>query len=62
MAANLTPAPGPHLAAAAIPETLCGRITDGKGGPIDVDDNLAVPIGSGLLLLALLRVFFPSLI
>mmetsp|Transcript_81029 Transcript_81029/g.131293 ORF Transcript_81029/g.131293 Transcript_81029/m.131293 type:complete len:190 (-) Transcript_81029:54-623(-) len=49
--------------AAAIPETLCGRITkDGKGGPIDVDDNLAVPLGSGLLLLALLTCFYPALL
>lgn len=49
-------------AAAAIPETLCGRITNGKGGPVDVDDNLAVPVGSGLLLRLLLAAFFPHLI
>jgi dolichol kinase len=48
--------------AAAIPETLCGRVANGKGGPIDVDDNLAVPIGAGLLLTAFLRNLFPALI
>jgi len=48
--------------AAAIPETLCGRITNGKGGPIDVDDNLAVPIGAGLLLTVFLRCLFPALL
>lgn len=47
---------------AAIPETLCGRVNNGKGGPIDVDDNLAVPVGSGLLLRVLLAAFFPHLI
>jgi hypothetical protein len=35
---------------------------DGKGGPIDVDDNLAVPLGSGLLLLAALSSFFPTVL
>ena len=42
--------------AGAIPETLCGRVHNGEGGPIDVDDNLAVPIGSGLVLYVLLYV------
>lgn len=51
-----------HVLAAAIPETLCGRITNGKGGPIDVDDNLAVPIGAGLLLTVFLRCLFPALL
>lgn len=39
----------------AIPETLCGRMHNGEGGPIDVDDNLAVPIGSGLIFFMLLH-------
>lgn len=50
--------------AAAVPETLCGRInpSSGRGGPIDVDDNLAVPIFSGMLLTAMLKVGFPHLL
>mmetsp|Transcript_63370 Transcript_63370/g.92866 ORF Transcript_63370/g.92866 Transcript_63370/m.92866 type:complete len:258 (-) Transcript_63370:790-1563(-) len=43
--------------AGAIPETLCGRVHNGEGGPIDIDDNLALPIGSGLIFYLLLHVF-----
>mmetsp|Transcript_14065 Transcript_14065/g.32425 ORF Transcript_14065/g.32425 Transcript_14065/m.32425 type:complete len:264 (-) Transcript_14065:89-880(-) len=43
--------------AGAIPETFCGRIHDGTGGPIDVDDNIAVPVGSGLIFFLFLQLF-----
>jgi len=42
-----------------ITELLCGRVVEGSGGPIDIDDNLAVPVGSGLLFYLALQ-FFPS--
>ncbi|EKX37182.1 hypothetical protein GUITHDRAFT_116596 [Guillardia theta CCMP2712] len=42
---------------AAIPETLCGRIVDGKGGPIDLDDNLAIPLGSSIIMFILFKLF-----
>mmetsp|Transcript_43798 Transcript_43798/g.105901 ORF Transcript_43798/g.105901 Transcript_43798/m.105901 type:complete len:265 (+) Transcript_43798:53-847(+) len=46
----------------ATTELLCGRVlySDGetKGGPIDIDDNLAVPIFSGALFWGVLS-FFP---
>jgi len=49
-------------AAGATTELLCGRVllSDGerKGGPIDIDDNLAVPIFSGGLFWLCLS-FFP---
>mmetsp|Transcript_24492 Transcript_24492/g.49756 ORF Transcript_24492/g.49756 Transcript_24492/m.49756 type:complete len:263 (-) Transcript_24492:35-823(-) len=42
-----------------ITELLCGRVVEGSGGPIDIDDNLAVPVGSGFLFYLGLQ-FFPS--
>ncbi len=43
-------------------EVLCSRKIEpeGLGGPIDVDDNLAVPIGSGSILYAALTLAFPQ--
>ena len=41
-------------------EVLCGRKIEGVGGPIDVDDNLAVPIGSGCMFYAVLSLVFPE--
>jgi diacylglycerol kinase (CTP) len=43
-------------------EVLCSRKIgpEGLGGPIDVDDNLAVPIGSGCIFYAVLSLIFPS--
>mmetsp|Transcript_11151 Transcript_11151/g.17530 ORF Transcript_11151/g.17530 Transcript_11151/m.17530 type:complete len:273 (+) Transcript_11151:241-1059(+) len=46
--------------AGSVTEALCGRKIDGSGGPIDVDDNLAVPVGSGLMYYLCLVYFFPS--
>ena len=48
--------------AGATMEVLCGRKigAEGLGGPIDVDDNLAVPIGSGCIFYAVLSLVFPS--
>jgi len=43
-----------------ITELLCGRVVEGSGGPIDIDDNLAVPVGSGLLFYLSLLQLFPS--
>ena len=40
-------------------EVLCSRKLDGQGGPIDIDDNLAVPIGSGAMFYATLSILFP---
>jgi len=44
----------------AVTELLCGRKVEGSGGPIDIDDNLAVPAGSGLLLYGALACFIPT--
>lgn len=43
-------------------EVLCSRKIgpEGLGGPIDVDDNLAVPIGSGCIFYAVLSLIFPN--
>lgn len=48
--------------AGATMEVLCSRKIgpEGLGGPIDVDDNLAVPIGSGCIFYAVLSLIFPS--
>ncbi|EKX49488.1 hypothetical protein GUITHDRAFT_151562 [Guillardia theta CCMP2712] len=43
--------------AGAIPETFCGRIHEGTGGPIDLDDNIAVPVGSGFIFFLFLQLF-----
>mmetsp|Transcript_4447 Transcript_4447/g.8932 ORF Transcript_4447/g.8932 Transcript_4447/m.8932 type:complete len:266 (+) Transcript_4447:52-849(+) len=47
--------------AGGVTELLCGRVVEGTGGPIDIDDNLAVPVGSGFLFYAGLQ-YFPSFI